>query len=142
MAAPAARRQSGGMPLVLLGRYARGALDGPCAPAEAGRQVVGALDEARTRQVSRLLIDLSALAFTQAPGVAERYGLGSEIARVGQGMRRIAVVLQRDALALYGFTFLVATNLGLPTAGFVDEAQALAWLLGPPGGGGPRPDGP
>lgn len=139
MVAPVARRHSGRMELTLLDGYARCALEGPRSTAEASRQIVAAVASARKQAARRLLVDLRAMAITREPSIAERYELGSEVLRVGAGMRRIAFLLHPERLTLYEFTFLVASSRGLPTEAFATEQQALAWLFSPPGRWGGLP---
>jgi hypothetical protein len=108
--------------------YARFTPTGRVSTEQMSRLIIDALVAASERRTRRLLVDLRALDVIARPTWVQYYDLGEALARAGRGGSRIAFVLAPEDLKRYELTLLVASNRGLPAAGFATEAEAVAWL--------------
>ncbi|HLY10139.1 MAG TPA: hypothetical protein VKW04_12600 [Planctomycetota bacterium] len=78
-----------------------------------------------------LLIDVTGM--IQVPSLVERFEIAIHGARVGAGLRRIALLARAELIDPGKFGVQVARNRGLSTDVFTERPKALAWLLAPKG---------
>jgi hypothetical protein len=116
------------MKLQKINGHARLTMAGPLTWREAWQQVGAALKTAREQQVERLLVEMRGLQGDLYIPVGERYALGQALAPDAAYLRRIAFVMDAMALSVYEFTFMVISNRGPRTAGFISDAEAQGWL--------------
>ena len=85
---------------------------------------------ARESGVRRLLVVLHEVTGLQSPGLAARYQFVRQWARASEGLVRLSLALPEEMIDQNRFGLTVAANAGMTTDIFVDEAEALAWLMG------------
>lgn len=92
--------------------------------------VTGAISYARATGVSRLLVVLTKVSGFPPPKLTARYQFVREWARASEGKVRVAVVTTEEMIDPGRFGVTVAANAGMAADVFVDEKEALEWLVG------------
>jgi hypothetical protein len=87
--------------------------------------------EAVARNTGRLLFDITAVQ-DYRPSTAERFQLGSHIARLLKTLTRFACLAKAEQIDPDNFTARVATNRGSPAPVFNTRKKAVDWVLGQP----------
>jgi hypothetical protein len=87
------------------------------------------INYARQQGIQRLLINVNGLTGFDPPNTVERFGIGGQMARAGQGAVKVALVAREELIDPKRFGLRVARNRGLVTEVFTMDAEALAWLL-------------
>jgi hypothetical protein len=82
--------------------------------------------ETERRGCERVLVDTTAMVLQDLPFL-DRYEMGRYAAEIWGHRIKGAVIVRADLLT--GFVETVAVNRGARVGVFVDEGQALAWLL-------------
>lgn len=91
--------------------------------------VTGAILFARATGESRLLAVLTEVTGFPPPKLTARYRFVREWARASEGKVRVAVVTTEEMVDPGRFGVTVATNAGMAANIFVDEKEALGWLV-------------
>ncbi len=103
---------------------------GELQPDDAVELTTSALAAAGVERLRDLILDFTGLTLTRSLSVAECYSAGERLARVGRGLRRVAIVAPQHCAELHQFVLTVARNRGLHLASFPSESEALGWLAG------------
>lgn len=98
--------------------------------AQVVERVTGAISYARATGERRLLVVLTEVTGFPPPKLTARYRLVREWARASEGKVRVAVVTTAEIIDPNRFGVTVATNAGMEANVFVDEREALEWLMG------------
>jgi hypothetical protein len=101
---------------------------GECTLETAAAIVMEAIRECGQRKVQRLLIDITGLRGFKPPSTFQRYQIASAWAYAA-GPIRIAFVFRPDILDPQRFGMTVAQNRGMSGEVFLDESEAVGWLL-------------
>ena len=89
-----------------------------------------ALVFARDRQIPKLLVNCKGLIGFRSPTLPERYFIVRQWAATAKGLVQVALVIRSEMMDPEKFGVTVARNSGLNADVFLEEAEALAWLLG------------
>lgn len=92
--------------------------------------VTGAILYARATGERRLLVVLTEVTGFPPPKLTARYQFVRKWARASEGKVRVAVVTTAEMIDPNRFGVTVATNAGMEANVFVDEKEALEWLVG------------
>lgn len=96
---------------------------------ETGVQAIaGAMASAIAQGQPALLVDLLELQGVASPGIGERHWVMTELARVGRGNLRVALLIRPEFRDPDKYGTAVAISRGFDARGFLDVASALAWL--------------
>lgn len=108
--------------------YARFAPQGLASVDEAVALITEAIAYCRSRQIRRLLIDLTQLTGGDPPTLGERYWIVHRWAREAGGRVVIAMMVRAEHADPDDFGVTVAANAGLESRVFLSEPEALDWL--------------
>jgi hypothetical protein len=81
-------------------------------------------------QVTRLLVDITALTGFEPPSLSERYEMVVQWADAARGQIKLAMLSRPEMIDPQRFDVTVARNRGMHANIVASEAEALAWLLG------------
>jgi len=84
------------------------------------------------QRIPKLLLNGRQLQGFRSPSLPQRYFTSRRWAATAQGRLQLAVVIRAQYIDPQKFGVLVARNSGLNADVFVEEPEALAWLLSPP----------
>lgn len=94
---------------------------------QAVKLVVEGIAYARSRNILKLLADITNLTGFESPSVATRYFIIHEWARAAKGVR-VAIVARPEIIDPEKFGTTVANNIGFKADIFTTEEDALIWL--------------
>lgn len=92
--------------------------------------VTAAISYARDTGERRLLVVLTEVTGYPSPKLTARYRMVRDWARASEGKVRMALVSRVEMIDPNRFGVTVATNAGMEANVFVDEKEALEWLVG------------
>lgn len=98
--------------------------------AQMGEMVTDAIAYARETGERRLMVVLTEVTGYPPPKLTARYRIVREWARASAGKVRVAMVSRVEMIDPNRFGVTVATNAGMVSNVFVDEREALEWLMG------------
>ncbi len=90
--------------------------------------IEAAIVEARRSRCRGLLVQISALSGFGPPSLAARHEMMRRWAAAADGSLILAIVMPEAFIDPQRFGEITAANFGLVGKGFVDDAEALAWL--------------
>lgn len=97
--------------------------------AEGVQLIESAIAFAREQQVRKLLVDTLGLTGDRPPSVTARYLFVRQWADAAQGVVQVAVVTSQRMIDPQQFGRIVASNAGFSFNVFINEEDALVWLL-------------
>jgi hypothetical protein len=95
---------------------------------QAIEMVAGAMREARSLQLTDLLVNTKGLVGFGQPSIFARHSLAVEWARSSGPDLRVALVARPEVIDPQKIGVLMAQNRGVAGDVFTNEAEALAWL--------------